>query len=125
MGGSKATSIVLRPQADISPDMLFLEYRPRNGACFNLLSAAKHLICCMKTTRESDRLRSRSWISAPAIVCLPDRALVQNSCLSQQTIERTSLWTRCSLSTASVLVLNTILHILAAAVPAALVSSRS
>lgn len=33
VSGQKATSIVLRPKADISADMLFLEYRSRSGAC--------------------------------------------------------------------------------------------
>lgn len=32
VGGQKATSIVLRPDADISADMLFLEYRGPSGA---------------------------------------------------------------------------------------------
>jgi hypothetical protein len=40
VGGQKATSIVLRPDADISADMLFLEYRGPSGAAIAVARAA-------------------------------------------------------------------------------------
>ena len=59
MGGQKATSIVLRPDADLSADMLFLEYRGPSGAAIAMAvpvltllrscagrTALRLLLCC-------------------------------------------------------------------------------
>jgi hypothetical protein len=54
VGGQKATSIVLRPEVSISADMLFLEYRSRNGAmpmatCFAAVCATAATLSDVRT----------------------------------------------------------------------------
>ena len=56
VGGQKATSIVLRPEADISADMLFLEYRGRSGVAIVLAVPAWTFLRCCYNTRPSAML---------------------------------------------------------------------
>jgi hypothetical protein len=56
VGGQKATSIVLRPDADISADMLFLEYRGPSGADIAMAVPALMFLRSCYSTRPSTML---------------------------------------------------------------------